>query len=123
MVHIQVMRKGKKPCHLAPIIMFLYSEHNAELISVSMDGAIKFWYYRTVDAADPPEKDRVLEMEPSFAITVRDAVGVAKIMGMCKINNKPDSYDYFVQVTLPTDGKSMTFYIYFWQTRIQGYLT
>lgn len=98
---MQVMRKGKKTCHSGPIIMFLYSKHNMELTSVGMDGTIKFWYYHTIDTADPFEKDRVLEMEPSFTITVQDNIGIAKIMGMCKINNDPNSFDYFVQVNLP----------------------
>lgn len=92
------MRKGRKTCHLAPIIMFLYSEHDMELTSISMDGTIKFWYYHTIDVADPPENDRVLEMEPSFTIKIQDSIGTAKIMGMCKINNDPDSYEYFIQV-------------------------
>ncbi|XP_050423055.1 cilia- and flagella-associated protein 44 [Adelges cooleyi] len=97
LIKIQVMRKGRKPCHLAPIIMFLYSEQNMELTSVSMDGTIKSWYYYTVDMADPPENDRVLEIEPSFTITVQDAIGTAKIMGMCRINDDVNSYDYFIQ--------------------------
>lgn len=63
-----------------------------------MDGTIKCWYYHTIDIADPPEKDRVLEMEPSFTIKIQDSIGIAKIMGMCKINNNPNSYDYFIQV-------------------------
>lgn len=98
LIDIEVMRKGRKPCHLAPIIMFLYSEDKMELTSISMDGTIKFWYYHTVDIADPPEKDKVLEMEPSFTIKIQDSIGVAKIMGMCKINDDPNSYDYFIQV-------------------------
>jgi hypothetical protein len=65
-----------------------------------MDGTIKFWYYRTINTADPPEKDRVLEMEPSFTINVQDSVGVAKIMGMCKVNENPNSFDYFIQVNI-----------------------
>lgn len=83
---------------MAPIIKFLYSERDSELTSVSMDGTIKFWYYRAVEVANPPEKDRVVEMEPSFTIDVRDSIGDAKIMGMCKVDHDPDSYDYFVQV-------------------------
>jgi len=64
-----------------------------------MDGTIKCWYYRTVDTADPPENDRVLEMEPSFTISVQDSLGKAKIMGMCKIDDGDDeSNDYFIQV-------------------------
>lgn len=69
-----------------------------ELTSISMDGTIKFWYYHTINIADPPEDDRVLEMEPSFTIKIQDSIGTAKIMGMCKINNDLNSYDYFIQV-------------------------
>eukprot|EP00102_Acyrthosiphon_pisum_P018896 XP_016656106.1 PREDICTED: cilia- and flagella-associated protein 44-like [Acyrthosiphon pisum] len=98
LIDVEVTRKFRKPCHSAPIIMFLYSENDALLTSISMDGTIKFWYYRTVDTADPPENDRVLEMEPSFTISVHDSVGNAKIMGMCKIDDSDDeSNDYFIQ--------------------------
>lgn len=113
LIDVQVMRKDRKPCHLAPIIMFLYSELDMELTSVSMDGTIKFWYYRTVDAADPPEGDRVLEMEPSFTINVQDSVGTAKIMGMCKIDDDPNSHDYFIQVNyiIPFIPTRVPFYV------------
>lgn len=78
--------------------MFLYSEDDMKLTSIGMDGKINCWYYHTVNTANPPEKDRVIEMEPSFTITIEDSIGVSKIMGMCKINNDPNSYDYFIQV-------------------------
>lgn len=69
-----------------------------KLTSISMDGMIKFWNYRTVDLADPPENDRILEIEPSFTIKVQDSINDAKIMGMCKINGDSNSQDYFIQV-------------------------
>ncbi|XP_022179157.1 uncharacterized protein LOC111039821 isoform X2 [Myzus persicae] len=98
LIDVEVTRKFRKPCHSAPIIMFLYSENDSLLTSISMDGTIKFWYYPTVDTADPPENDRVLEMEPSFTISVQDSVGNAKIMGMCKIDDGDhESNDYFIQ--------------------------
>jgi len=78
--------------------MFLYSELEELLTSVSMDGTIKFWNYRTVEVADPPEHDRVLEMEPSYVINIQDSIGDSKIMGMSKIDGNPKSYDYFIQV-------------------------
>jgi cilia- and flagella-associated protein 44 len=98
-IDVEVTRKFRKPCHSAPIIMFLYSENDELLTSISMDGSIKFWYYHTVDSADPPENDRVLEMEPSFTISVQDNMGNAKIMGMCKVDDGDHkSNDYFIQV-------------------------
>ncbi|XP_025191573.1 uncharacterized protein LOC112591851 [Melanaphis sacchari] len=97
-IDVEVTRKFRKPCHSAPIIMFLYSKNDELLTSISIDGTIKFWYYRTVDLADPPENDRVLEMEPSFTISVQDNVGNAKIMGMCKVDDGDNkSNDYFIQ--------------------------
>ncbi|VVC29555.1 WD40/YVTN repeat-like-containing domain,WD40-repeat-containing domain,WD40 repeat [Cinara cedri] len=98
LVALEVMRKERKPCHLAPIIMLLNSEFTAELITVGMDGTIKFWYYPTIEDADPPENDRVLEMEPSFIINVQDSMGTAKITGICKLDSgNPSSQDYFIQ--------------------------
>jgi len=78
--------------------MFLFSKHDKLLTSISMDGMIKFWNYRTVESADPPENDRVLEMEPSYVISIQDSIGDSKIMGMSKIDSNPESYDYFIQV-------------------------
>jgi len=78
--------------------MFLYSEHDELLTSISMDGKIKFWNYRTVESADPPENDRVLEIEPSYVISIQDSISGSKIMGMSKIDRNPESYDYFIQV-------------------------
>lgn len=97
-IEIEVTNKFRKPCHSAPIIMFLFSELEDLLTSVSMDGTIKFWNYRSVEESDPPEDDRVLEMEPSYVINIQDSIGDSKIMGMCKIDRNPDSYDYFIQV-------------------------
>lgn len=51
-----------------------------------------------VESADPPENDRVLEMEPSYVISIQDSIGDSKIMGMSKIDCNPESYDYFIQV-------------------------
>lgn len=97
-IDIEIMRKGRKPCHLAPIIMFLYSEDDMKLTTVGMDGTINYWHYNIVNSASPFEKDRILEMDPSFTITIKDFIGFSKIMGMCKINNDPNSYEYFIQV-------------------------
>lgn len=99
LIDVELMSKNRIPCHSAPIIMFLYSESTKELISVSMDGTIKIWYYQVVREANSSEVDKVVEIDPSFTISVQDAAGMAKIMGMCKINNDPDSNDYFVQVS------------------------
>lgn len=63
-----------------------------------MDGMIKFWNYRAVDLADPPENDRILEIEPSFTIKIEDSINDAKIMGMCKTNGDSNSQSYFIQV-------------------------
>lgn len=93
------MRKGRESCHKAPIIKFLYYEHDMKLISVSMDGTFKCWFYHLVNTANPPDDNRVLEIEPSFTITIQDSIGVAKIMGVYKTNNDPYSYDYFIQVS------------------------
>lgn len=98
LIDIQIMRRGRNPCHLAPIIKFLYFEHDMKLVSISMDGTIKYWFYQTVEIANPHENDKVVQMEPSLTINIKDSIGVAKIMGICKVNHNPDSYDYFVQV-------------------------
>lgn len=92
------MRREKKPCHLAPIIKFLYFEDDRKLVSISMDGTIKYWFYHTVEIANPLENNRVVQIEPLLTINIKDSIGNAKIMGICKVNNNPNSYDYFVQV-------------------------
>jgi cilia- and flagella-associated protein 44 len=100
-IEIEVTRRFRQPCHSAPIIMFLhykYSKHDELLTSISMDGTIKFWNYCTIDMADPPENDRVLEIEPIYEISVQDSINESKIMGMCKTDENPKSYDYFIQV-------------------------
>lgn len=69
-----------------------------KLTSISMDGTVKYWFYHMVEIANPSENDRVVQMEPSFSINIKDSIGDAKIMGVCKVNQDPNSYDYFVQV-------------------------
>ncbi|XP_025203883.1 cilia- and flagella-associated protein 44-like [Melanaphis sacchari] len=96
-IEIEVKRKFRQPCHSAPIIMFLYSKLDVLLTSISMDGRIKFWNYRTIDMADPSENNRVLEIEPTYEISVQDSIGESKIMGMSKIDSNPKLYDYFIQ--------------------------
>lgn len=97
-IDFEVMRIGRKPCHLAPIIKFLYYKDDMKLISVSMDGTLKCWCCHKMNIARLPEGERILEIEPSFTITIQDSIGIAKIMGIYKTNNNPNSHDYFIQV-------------------------
>ncbi|XP_022906281.2 cilia- and flagella-associated protein 44 [Onthophagus taurus] len=64
LIKIEVFRKLRKKCHEAPIVKFDFID--GELWTVSMDGSVKVWHYDSIEQADPPDDDRVVQIEPIF---------------------------------------------------------
>ncbi|XP_048505660.1 cilia- and flagella-associated protein 44 isoform X2 [Athalia rosae] len=75
LIKLEVCKTARKTCHEKLITQFEYN--NGELMSVSMDGWIRIWFYETIDQADPPDDDRFIEIEPiyEFEIAENDADG------------------------------------------------
>nr|XP_029730533.1 LOW QUALITY PROTEIN: cilia- and flagella-associated protein 44-like [Aedes albopictus] len=62
LIKIEVCRKGRKPCHQGPITQI--SVRDGEVMTCGMDGFIRIWFWETVELADPPDDDRVVQIEP-----------------------------------------------------------
>lgn len=99
LIKMEVCKKNRQPCHSALITQFEFA--NGELMSVGMDGWIKVWFYETVDLADPPEEDRVLEIEPIYQFEITDERGSsAMLMQILKQEPQdPSQTVWFAQVS------------------------
>ncbi|CAH0561063.1 unnamed protein product [Brassicogethes aeneus] len=64
LITLEIMRSQRKRCHDAPIVQMYYN--GEELFTVSMDGHIKVWWWEKIDNADPPDDDRVIQVEPNY---------------------------------------------------------
>ncbi|XP_017782969.1 PREDICTED: uncharacterized protein LOC108567166 [Nicrophorus vespilloides] len=94
LIKLEVTRRGRKKCHEGPIVQIDYKD--GELWTVGMDGRVRIWYYDTIDQADPPDEDRVVEMEPTYDFYTPNA----EFMCICKQYEDPENTFYFAQ-----DGK------------------
>lgn len=64
LVKMEVCRKNRRPCHNGPITQ-IFMCNNEEVMTVGSDGYVRIWYWETVELSDPPEDDRIVEIEPS----------------------------------------------------------
>lgn len=83
----------RKKCHDGPIVQFDYK--NGELWTVAMDGRVRVWSYDVIDQADPPDEDRVVQIEPVYDFHTPD------VQFMCIYKLYEDEADtYFIAQVL-----------------------
>lgn len=92
LIKIEVFRKLRKNCHDAPIVQFDFK--NGELWTVGMDGRIKVWFYEPIDQADPPDDDRIVQVEPLYDFHTPGL----EFMCIVKQNDDENSTLYYAQV-------------------------
>ncbi|XP_068141565.1 cilia- and flagella-associated protein 44 [Drosophila tropicalis] len=95
LIKFEICRKGRKPCHTAPITRITMK--NGEVTTVGMDGYVRVWYWETVDLADPPEHDLFVEIDPIYEFKI------AEVELRCMQKIKPydeNDFSYYAQ-----DGK------------------
>lgn len=95
LVKLEVCRKNRRPCHNGPITQ-IFLMNNEEIMTVGTDGLICIWYWETVELSDPPEHDRVVEIEPSHEFRVGNSNYHAELLKIVNHNNE----DWYAQ-----DGK------------------
>lgn len=66
LIVLEVFRSSRRTCHDAPIVQLYYDFDEGELWSVSMDGHVRIWWYEKIDQADPPDDDRIVQIDPSY---------------------------------------------------------
>ncbi|XP_015431042.1 PREDICTED: uncharacterized protein LOC107187452 [Dufourea novaeangliae] len=93
LIKLEACRKNNEPAHINYITQFEYI--NGELISVGMDGWIRFWFYDTIDHADLPSGEQFLELQPiyEFHITEGEAHFQKDAMLMSIQKQSPDDPD------------------------------
>ena len=93
LIKFEICRKGRKPCHLAPITRITVKD--GEVTTVGMDGYVRIWFWETVDLADPPDDDRFVEIEPIYEFKISNC----EIRGLQKIKPFDDEdFGYYAQV-------------------------
>lgn len=92
LIAMEVMRKKRKPLHEGQINQFYYIDEH--LYSIGSDGWVRIWSYKTIDNADPPDDDPVLEMEPRWEFQFPGT----DLMCIYKQNDDPESTLYYAQV-------------------------
>ncbi|XP_058801430.1 cilia- and flagella-associated protein 44 [Phymastichus coffea] len=95
LIKIEVCRKNRRPCHSSYISQFEYV--NGELISVGSDGLINFWFYETIDQAEPTEESNFVEVEPIYEFRIGsqadDEESPRRAMLMQILKRHPDDVD------------------------------
>ncbi|KAJ8927183.1 hypothetical protein NQ314_020459, partial [Rhamnusium bicolor] len=89
-------RSLRRRCHDAPIVQFYYNDVDGELWSVSMDGHIRVWWYEMIDQADPPDDDRIVQLDPSYDFYTP---GVMLMSVEKRFVHEPTDTFYFGQVS------------------------
>ncbi|KRT85890.1 WD40 domain-containing protein, partial [Oryctes borbonicus] len=91
LIKLEVFRKLRKKCHEGPIVQFDFKD--GELWTVAMDGRIRVWHYDTIDQADPPDDDRVVQLEPIYDFYTPNV----EFMCISKRSSNPKDTFYYAQ--------------------------
>lgn len=92
LIKLEVCRKGRKPCHLGPITQI--SVRDGEVMTCGMDGFIRVWFWETVELADPPDDDRVVQIEPIMEFKIGSELYNSELM--CLIRKEGD-FQWYAQ--------------------------
>ncbi|XP_053686558.1 cilia- and flagella-associated protein 44 [Sabethes cyaneus] len=95
LIKLEVCRKGRKPCHQAPITQI--SVRDGEVMTSGMDGFIRIWFWETVELADPPDDDRMVQIEPIMEFKIGTEIYTSELTCLIK---KQGDFEWYAQ-----DGK------------------
>lgn len=97
LIKVEVCRRSRKPLHKGPITQILMVD--SDVITVGSDGYVRTWFWETVELADPPEDDRIVEIEPinefrigqrNYKVIINVKLLLKKlILFYCKIDSAP----------------------------------
>ncbi|XP_055535978.1 cilia- and flagella-associated protein 44 isoform X2 [Wyeomyia smithii] len=92
LIKLEVCRKGRKPCHEGPITQICV--RNGEVMTSGMDGFIRMWFWETVELADPPDDDRIVQIEPVMEFKVGTEYYRSELMCLIK---KQGDFEWYAQ--------------------------
>ncbi|CAK9822070.1 Cilia- and flagella-associated protein 44 [Anthophora retusa] len=78
LIKLEACRKNKETAHIGSITQFEYI--NGELISVGLDGWIRFWFYETIDHANLSDEEQFLEIQPIYEFQIEEDQENAMLM-------------------------------------------
>lgn len=93
LIKAEICRKNRRPCHTKPIVQ-ITMESSGDVMTVGMDGYVRFWFWETVELADPPDDDRFVEIEPIFEFYFENC----EIRELIKIQPNEEHFGYYMQV-------------------------
>ncbi|GAB0093262.1 uncharacterized protein DMENIID0001_083410 [Sergentomyia squamirostris] len=84
-IQYEVCRKNRRPCHSAPITQILWQ--NGEVLTISLDGYAKVWYWDSVESASPCEDDEAfIEIEPLYEYFIGNENHTSELISLWKKN-------------------------------------
>ncbi|XP_058463045.1 cilia- and flagella-associated protein 44 isoform X2 [Malaya genurostris] len=92
LIKMEVCRKGRKPCHQGPITQITIRD--GEVMTSGMDGFIRIWFWETVELADPPDDDRVVQIEPIMEFKIGTESYSSELMCLIK---KEGDFKWYAQ--------------------------
>ncbi|XP_053983869.1 cilia- and flagella-associated protein 44 [Hylaeus volcanicus] len=101
-IKLEASRKNKQPAHAAQITQFEFI--NGELISVGSDGWIRFWFYETIEDADLPSDEQLLEIQPIYEFHIAEGQESPKKSAMLMSIQKQEPDDPEKTIWYAQDG-------------------
>lgn len=93
-IKYEVYRKNHKTCHNGPITQIIC--HNQEVLTVSLDGYVRLWFWETVESSCPADDENFVEVEPIFEVKIGNRNEECHLMSIVK-DPDPESQTWYVQ--------------------------
>ncbi|XP_076177015.1 cilia- and flagella-associated protein 44 isoform X2 [Ptiloglossa arizonensis] len=101
-IKLEACSKNKQAAHIGCITQFEFI--NGELISVGLDGWIRFWFYETIDDADLPSEKQLLEIQPIYEFHITEGKEYSKRSAMLMSIQKQEPNDPEKTIWYAQDG-------------------
>jgi hypothetical protein len=79
-------------------ILQYYDDGTFDTFVTGLDGFVKMWDFDTLDTADPPEDNDVIELDPMMEIEIKNDDNHAALMCVVKISEDPKDTFWYGQV-------------------------
>lgn len=96
LIKFEICRKSRRRLHSKMITQI--ELHEDEVMTASLDGFVRIWFWPTVEMADPPDDDLFVELEPIYEYRIGNEVHLCEIVWMIKKEKDVDQdYKWYVQ--------------------------
>lgn len=95
LIKFEVCRKNRLKMHERPITQIEMID--GEVMTVSMDGLVRIWFWDTVELADPPSDDKFVEIEPIYEYRIGNKKHVCELMWLTRKETDKSDYKWYAQ--------------------------